>query len=105
MLLIFLEGYHFIMGMLKNPPAAFSRFCRAHVLRVRSARQAYSAEVSYEGREGLRPCWMTFSEHSLSLIWGAALEYLWPMDMKYSTGASSHEGIGKEIRFAHNKKA
>ncbi|MFB3071482.1 MAG: hypothetical protein ACE1ZK_05390, partial [Nitrospirales bacterium] len=26
------------------------------VLRVRSARQAYSAEVSYEGREGLRPC-------------------------------------------------
>jgi hypothetical protein len=37
---------------------------RAHVQKVRSARQAYSAEVSYEGREGLRPCWTNFFEHS-----------------------------------------
>ncbi len=31
------------------------RGVRAHVLGVRSARQAYSAEVSYEGRGSLRP--------------------------------------------------
>jgi len=43
-------------------PAAFSGFWRAHVLRVRSARQAYSAKVAfgYEGREALRPCWTAF---------------------------------------------
>ncbi len=41
---------------------AGSGFWRAHVLRVRSARQAYSAEVAfgYEGREALRPCWTAF---------------------------------------------
>ncbi len=30
----------------------------SHGLYVGSARQAYSAEVSYEGREWLRPCCM-----------------------------------------------
>ncbi len=43
------------------------RGVRAHVLRVRFARQAYSAEVTYEGREWLRPCWTDFFEHSLPL--------------------------------------
>jgi hypothetical protein len=27
-------------------------------------RQAYSAEVSYEGRERLRPCWTTFFQQA-----------------------------------------
>jgi len=40
--------------LLKRLRVGRSPFCRAHVLRVCSARQAYSAEVSYEGREGLR---------------------------------------------------
>ena len=36
------------------------RAVSAHVLRFRSVRPVYSAEVSSEGREGLRPCWVTF---------------------------------------------
>jgi len=70
------------LALPKRLAQTWSPFCRAHVLRGRSARQAYSAEVSYGGREPLRPCWTDpseglracFFEHSLplagqSLIW------------------------------------
>jgi hypothetical protein len=47
------------VAMLPNLRAhrlAALRGVRAHVFHVHSARQAYSAEVSYEGREWLQPC-------------------------------------------------
>ncbi len=62
-------------------------------LRVRSARHAYSAEVSYEGRKGLRPflrlCsgqgWTDFFEHSLPLMRAVFPGASMGMDLKYST--------------------
>jgi len=44
-----------LLPNLRAHRLAALRGVRAHVLRVHSARQAYSAEVSYEGREWLRP--------------------------------------------------
>ena len=54
----------------------------AHVIPVRSERQACSAEVSYEGRERLQPCWTKFLEHVFSMIRAFDLEPSWPMNLK-----------------------
>jgi hypothetical protein len=75
MFLIFLEGYHFIMGMLEKTTSG-----------VLALLPCSRTESALRASKGLRPYWMIFIEHFLSLIWGAALEHLWPMDMKYSTG-------------------